>query len=128
MKHIFNDEIKKYVGKFEILENGIFSENEIIYSKMDCNGVYNLYGIKNKLTGELKLFKNTRSTTNYYYMGTKTYDKLWDLSFNDNRIYDLIENYTNHHFNNGVDCNGDYYETEYYVLTFDNDFNLKMGV
>lgn len=120
------DEIKTNIGKFEILENGIFSENEIIYSKMDCNGVYQLYGIKNKLTGELKLFKNARSTTNYFYMGTRLFDKLWDLSFLDNRIYDLIENYTHSNIYHGVDCNGYYYEREFYTMTFDNDFNLKM--
>lgn len=128
MKKYYDDEIKKYVGKFEILENGIFSENEILYSKMDCNGVYNLYGIKNKLTGELKLFKNTRSTTNYFYMGTRLFDKLWDLSLFDNRIYDLIEKYTNHETKHDYIDNVGFVYNDYYVMIFDNDFNLKMGV
>lgn len=128
MKKYYDDlfgETITIIGKFKIVENGLFSVNEINYWKMDNNGEYQPYATKNILTGELKLFKPQKSNYHTMYLPNKIFWKMHDI-YNlciDNRINNFFDNdFIGEWDNTFVDNYGDLNQYEYYNLYYtDND-------
>lgn len=121
------NEIKKYMGQFQILENGIFSENDILYSRYNNkSGCYDLYGVKNKLTGKLELFKPQKpdNICNYIPLNEKTFNRIFYIYLrgNDSRVNELYEKYISDFYYYNF-RNDETYKT--YVMNFYNSFNLK---